>query len=220
LSDSGWEAVHVDELDAIPVAGVVWRPVRRRFGIRAFGVNAYTAEAVGGQIVEEHDESPNGAGGHEEIYVVLRGRATFTIGGEALDAPAGTIVFVRNPKLKRVAIANDDGTVVLAVGGEPGRAYEISPWEFSFAAAPLLDAGRFGEAITLMEDGLRERPGNASLLYNLACGEARAGRAEAATAHLQEAIAAEPRYAERARIDPDFESIRARSDFPGFQGAG
>jgi tetratricopeptide (TPR) repeat protein len=220
LSDSGWEAVHVDELDAIPVAGVVWRPVRRRLGIRAFGVNAYTAEAVGEQIVEEHDESPNGAGGHEEIYVVLRGRATFTIGGEAVDAPAGTIVFVRNPKLERVAIADDDGTVVLAVGGEPGRAYEISPWEFSFAAAPLLEAGRFDEAIALMKEGLRERPGNASLLYNLACGEARAGRAEAATAHLGEAITVEPGYAERARTDPDFESIRARSGFPGFQKGG
>src|SRR5438045_2909077 len=30
MSERGWEAVHVDELDSIPVAGVVWHPVRRR----------------------------------------------------------------------------------------------------------------------------------------------------------------------------------------------
>src|SRR5258708_5060252 len=40
---TGWEAVHLDGLDAIPVAGVVWHPVRRRLGIRAFGINAYSA---------------------------------------------------------------------------------------------------------------------------------------------------------------------------------
>ena len=34
--------LHVDELDRIELDdGFEWRPVRRRFGIRAFGVNAY-----------------------------------------------------------------------------------------------------------------------------------------------------------------------------------
>ena len=79
MSERGWEAVHVDELDSIPVAGVVWHPVRRRLGIEAFGMNAYTAEAVGKQIVEEHDESSLG---HQEVYVVVRGSVTFTVGGE------------------------------------------------------------------------------------------------------------------------------------------
>ena len=27
--------------------GFVWRPIRRHFGIRAFGVNAYTAKRAG-----------------------------------------------------------------------------------------------------------------------------------------------------------------------------
>jgi len=32
---------HIDELDAIELPdGFVWRPVRRRFGIKAFGTNA------------------------------------------------------------------------------------------------------------------------------------------------------------------------------------
>ena len=127
MSD-GWESVNVGDLDAIPFGeGLVCHPVRRRLGIRAFGVNAYTSEETGGQVVEEHDETGSGAGGHEELYVVMRGRARFTIDGEVLDAPAGTLVFISDPKVKRVAISEEEGTLVVAVGGEPGRAYEISP---------------------------------------------------------------------------------------------
>lgn len=206
-----WEAVHVDELDAIPVAGVVWHPVRRRLGIEAFGMNVYTAEAVGRQIVEEHDESSLG---HQEVYVVVRGRVTFTVGGETLDAPAGTIVFIREPALRRVAVAETADALVLAVGNAAGRAYEPSAWETSFAAAPLLDQGRYDEALALFAEGLREHPGNPSLRYNLACAEARAGRKDDAIAHLREAIAAGERFAERARSDPDFDGIRNDPSFP------
>jgi tetratricopeptide (TPR) repeat protein len=212
MSEQGWEKVHVDELDSIPVAGVVWHPLRRRLGIEAFGMNAYTAEAVGKQIVEEHDE---GSLGHQEVYVVVRGRVTFTVGGETIDAPTGTIVFIRDPQLKRVGIAETDDALVLAVGNAPGRAYEPSPWETTFLAAPLLDEGRFDEALELFADGLREHPGNPSLLYNLACAEARAGRAEDAIAHLKEAIAGGDRWADAARTDPDFDLIRDEPGFPG-----
>jgi quercetin dioxygenase-like cupin family protein len=212
MSDApGWEAVHVDELESIAVAGVVWHPVRRRLGIEAFGMNAYTAEAPGKQIVEEHDESSLG---HQEVYVVVRGRVTFTVGGETLDAAAGTIVFIRDPALRRVAVAETEDALVLAVGNAAGRAYEPSPWETAFAAAPLLEAGRFDDALALLADGLREHPGNPSLLYNLACAEARAGRAEEAIAHLREAAGKEPRYAETARSDPDFDAIRGEPGFP------
>ena len=31
------------------------------------------------------------------MYVVVRGRATFTLGDDEVDAPAGTIVFLRGP---------------------------------------------------------------------------------------------------------------------------
>jgi tetratricopeptide (TPR) repeat protein len=210
LSERGWEAVHVDELDSIPVAGVVWHPVRRRLGIEAFGMNAYSAEAPGKQIVEEHDETSLG---HQEVYVVVRGRVTFTVGGETVDAPAGTIVFIRDPQLKRVGVAETEDALVLAVGNAAGRVYEPSPWEATFSAAPLLDEGRYDEALGLFADALREHPGNPSLLYNLACAEARAGRTDDAIAHLREAIAAGDRYAEWARKDADFDAIR---DAPGF----
>jgi hypothetical protein len=212
---SGWEVTNLDSLDAIPIGdGVVWRPVRRQFDIRAFGTNAYTSEGVGKHIVEEHDELGAGAGGHEELYVVVRGRATFTVDGEAIDAPAGTLVFVRDPALKRVAIAEEEGTVVLAVGGEPGRAYEVAPWEFSFGAMPALAEERYEEAIALLEAGLAEHPGNASILYNLACAESLSGRTPEAIAHLSAALPGNPKYEARARVDPDFDSIRGEPGFP------
>jgi tetratricopeptide (TPR) repeat protein len=212
---SGWEAVGVDDLDAIPVAeGVLWRPVRRRLGIRAFGVNAYTSDAVGHHVVEDHDESDGGTGGPEELYVVLRGRATFTLGDDTLDAPAGTLVFVRDPAVRRAAIAEEPGTMVLAVGGKPGRAHEISAWEWNFAAAPAFEAGRWDEAIELLEEGLRERPGDPELLYNLACAESRAGRPLEALTHLGEAACLDPKFAGSARTDPNFDPIRREPGFP------
>jgi len=212
----GWEAVHVGELDAIPLFdGLVWRPLRRRLGVKAFGINAYTSEQPGGLVVEEHDELQGGAGGHEEVYVVLSGRATFTIDGERRDAPAGTLVFVSDPALKRKAVAEEVGTVVLAIGGEPGRAYAVAPWEYYFAAIPAFREERWEEAIALMHEGLAELPGHPALLYNLACAEARAGRGDEALTHLGQSVAGDEKYAEQARNDPDFDAIRELPGFPG-----
>jgi len=212
---TAWEVARLDELDTVPIGeGVLWHPVRRRFGIQSFGVNAYTSERVGEHVVEDHDESGSGAGGHEELYVVLRGLARFTVDGETVHAPAGTFVFVRDPALRRSAIAEEEGTVVLAVGGEPGRPYEVSPWESYFAAIPALRAGRFEEAIGLMQEGLREHPGNPSVLYNLAAAESLAGRTLDAITHLREAVGVKPELRDRAWTDPDFDPIRRDPDFP------
>jgi hypothetical protein len=47
---------------------------------------------------------------------VIAGRATFTLDGEEVDAPTGTIVHLPEPALKRSAVALEPGTTVLAVG--------------------------------------------------------------------------------------------------------
>jgi hypothetical protein len=108
-----------------------WKPLRHDLGIGAFGVNAWVAKATGDPAVERHDEkvAEGGTNGHEELYVVLRGTARFTVGGEELDAPAGTLVFVSDPGLTREAIATADDTVVLAIGAARGVAFEPSDWE-------------------------------------------------------------------------------------------
>lgn len=204
---------HVDELEAIELPdGFVWRPIRRRFGIRAFGVNAYTAREAGGQIVEEHSE---GALGHQEIYLVLRGRALFTIDGTELELGPGQLVFLRDPGLRRGAVALELDTVVIALGGTPGRPHTVSPWEAMFAAVPAVNRGDWDEAIGLHEAALAEQPENAALLYNLACVESLAGRHLDALLHLERAVELDPKWSERARADPDFDAIRAEPAFPG-----
>ncbi|MGZ4390336.1 MAG: cupin domain-containing protein, partial [Gaiellaceae bacterium] len=154
MNDKGYEVAHVDELEALPVndGEFVWRPVRRRFGITAFGTNAYTADA-GQRVVEEHEER----NGHEEMYVVLRGRASFTLDGDEVDAPAGTIVFAQ-PGTRRGAIAQEDGTAVLAVGAKPGVVFEPSPWEGSFAAFSYAQSGDLARARTTMAESLAAHP--------------------------------------------------------------
>ena len=203
---------HIDELDAIELPdGFVWRPIRRRFGIRAFGVNAYTAREVGAPIVEEHTESRLG---HEAIYLVLRGRARFTVDGNDHELSAGQLVFVSDPSLSRGAVALEDGTAVLALGGKPGEPHTVSAWEAMFAAVPAAQQERWDEAIAIHEEALDEQPNHPALLYNLACMEARAGRHFDALLRLQRAVELEPKWGEHARKDSDFAAIRREPGFP------
>jgi tetratricopeptide (TPR) repeat protein len=203
---------HVDDLDRIEMPdGFVWRPVRRHFGIRAFGVNAYTAREAGGQIVEEHSESTLG---HQEIYVVLRGRALFTVDGDEHELGPGRLVAITDPSLRRGAVALDEDTVVLALGGKPGAPHRTSAWEAMFAAHPATQAGDWDKAIRLHEEALVELPDNPVLLYNLACVESLGGRSLDALLHLERAIELDPQTAEWARGDSDFDAIRSEQGFP------
>ncbi len=52
---------------------------------------------------------------------MLTGRATFVLDEETLEAPAGTVVFVRDPTVQREATADQAGTTVLAIGGKPDQ---------------------------------------------------------------------------------------------------
>jgi tetratricopeptide (TPR) repeat protein len=212
FAGAGAGITHFDELEAIELPdGFVWRPIRRRFGIRAFGVNGYTAKSAGGMIVEEHTESSIG---HEEIYIVLRGRARFTVDGNEHELGPGQLVFVRDPSLRRGAVALDDDTAVLALGGKPGEPHKISAWEAMFAAVPASQRDDWDEAIRIHEEALTEQPEHPALLFNLACMEARGGRHLDALRHLTRAIELEPKWAKAARDDTDFDSIRREPGFP------
>lgn len=206
--------LRIEDIEPIAVVDgkLQWRPVRRTLSIEAFGINAYTANA-GELVIEEHDETGAGAGHHEELYVVVSGRASFNVDGESIDAPVGTLVFLDNPKEKRAAQAVEDGTTVLAIGGTRGRPFRVSPWEFAFAGAPAWRAERFDEAEALLRDGLELHPGNPSLLYDLGCLAALQGRTDEAFDHLRRALEAQPKYKRHAAKDPDLESLRGDPRF-------
>src|SRR5450755_2226810 len=107
--------------------------VRRHFDVQAFGVNAATGNA-GDEMIEEHHEAnddENQTNGHQELFVVMTGHAVFTVDGEEIDAPAGTIVFVRDPALLRAARATADHTAILLVGARAGVPFTVSRWDAS-----------------------------------------------------------------------------------------
>jgi quercetin dioxygenase-like cupin family protein len=213
---SGYEVVHIDELESFPVDadGLTWRPIRRRFDIRGFGVNAYTAEREGQRVVEEHRET----NGHEELYVVIAGRATFTLDGKEHDAPTGTLVHCP-PDTLRSAFAAEPGTTVLGIGAKPGEVFQPSGWEWTFAAFTLLKQGHEEQARAEMEAGLAEHPNDWRAYYNFACLEGRAGDKEAALRHLARAAELEPdEVTKLATGDEDFTSLREDGRFLAIAG--
>ena len=209
----GWQSVRLEDIDPIAVVNgtLLWRPVRRTLDIGAFGMNAYVAHNAGDDVVEEHTEQSLG---HEEVYFVLAGRATFTLDEETLDAPAGTFVFVRDPAVKRHARAEEAETAVLAIGGPRESVYEPSPWEDFFVAEKHRTAGDYETYLAELQDAARRRPDHPATLYNLACAEALAGREDDAIAHLSRAFELRPELADFARDDEDFALLRDRPDWP------
>ena len=187
--------------------------VRNELGIGSFGASAvYQAEA-GGRVITEHDERSPGANLHEELYVVVAGGCTFTVDGDEVDAPHGSVVFVRDPAAKRAAVANVDGTVVLAIGGKPGEAFRPSAGEALSEFFRLYAEKDWEAALPVCHEALEEYPGNAMILYNIACLECRLDRPDDALAHLGESLAAWPEYKELAAGDDDLASLRDDARF-------
>jgi tetratricopeptide (TPR) repeat protein len=196
----------LDELAAPAIPGQAqWHTVRRSLGISAFGVNAWTATEDGGRIIGEHDEAEGE--GHEELYVVLGGRATFTLDGDEVDAPAGTLVHVADPAVKRGAVG-EAGTTILVVGAKPGEAFTPSTWERAAEALRYWPTEEWDSAIEVLERHLAETPDHAGTHYNLACAHARAGRPDVALEHARKAIELQESFAEYAAKDDDLVSIR------------
>jgi tetratricopeptide (TPR) repeat protein len=207
---SGYAIARLDDIEELDDGRQPWRPVRHHFGISSFGITAWTGRKEGDRILNEHDETYDGS---EELYIVTRGRAVFELDGERRDAPAGTFVFVE-PKVKRTAFAEEPGTTVVAVGGIPGRAYEVFGWEVWATARPLYEQGRYEEAAELGRELVEAHPEYPLPLYNLACVEALVGRKDDALEHLRRAVAMSERFREYAKGDSDFDAIR---DEPAFR---
>ncbi len=205
MTGKGCEVAHIDELEELPIndGEFVWRPIRRRFGITAFGTNAYTGD-TGERVVEEHHEQ----GGHEELYVVLRGRATFTLGDDEIDARAGTLVHAL-PGTKRGAIATEDGTAVMVVGAKPGVVFEPSLWEEVFAALSYAGSGDVARGRELIEGLVQAHPDAWEGWYNLACFELLYGDREKGIEFAQRAAELNPEAVPGYIAgDKDFDAVR------------
>lgn len=129
MPDGAYRVAHVSEIvtpQKVEPGEAPWRAVRRHFGICSFGISVYEAEAAGDLFTGNHTEVDTR---HEELFFVASGRAAIRVGGETVEAAAGTFVYVRDPEVMRGASALEPGTTLIAVGGEPGKAFEVSSWE-------------------------------------------------------------------------------------------
>jgi len=197
----GYEILTLDEAETGRHRGSTLIPVRHLLGFRPAGVNAWKAD-TGGQLIPPHEED----GGNEELYAVVRGRATFTVGDEEADAPAGTLVFLPT-EVFRTAVAAEDGTIVFVVGGTVGAAFHSSGWDSLALAETYRQAGRLDEGRRAVEQLVAQYPGYWGAAYNAGRWEAVAGNPDAAFEYLRRAkelnpVEAGPFFREDGDLDP------------------
>jgi quercetin dioxygenase-like cupin family protein len=200
-----YAVAHVDEIGEIDDGRAPMRAVRQHFGITSFGVNAFAARQAGARIINAHDESEPDS--QEELYLVLRGRASFEVDGEQFEAPAGTFVFVPRG-VKRTAFGEEPGTTIVVVGGVPGKPYEPGGWELFAPLRPLYEAGDYAEAADRGRELLADDPPYADVFYNVACCESLAGQKDQAIAHLRRAIELSERMRSFLEGDSDLDPLR------------
>ncbi len=191
-----------------------WAPVRATLNAQAFGINAYT-KGAGEQVVGEHDELRSG---HEELYLVVAGRARFTVDDEEQEAGPGTFVLV-DPSSRRAALALEDPTTILVVGGRPGEAFRPRAWETNAQVYGMFGEGRIEEAREILRGVVDTYEDGESIQYNLACCEARLGNVEEAFGHLSRALVGRDDLVELARGDEDLASLHDDPRFDGLVGA-
>ena len=200
MSD-GYEILTLDEAETGRHRGSTLIPVRHLLGFRPAGVNAWKAD-TGGQLIPPHEED----GGNEELYAVVRGRATFTVGDEEADAPAGTLIFLP-AEVFRTAVAAEDGTIVFVVGGTVGAAFHSSGWDSLALAETYRQAGRLDEGRRAVEQLVAQYPGYWGAAYNAGRWEALAGNPDGAFEYLRRAkelnpVEAGPFFREDGDLDP------------------
>jgi mannose-6-phosphate isomerase-like protein (cupin superfamily) len=124
-TEPGWAIADVNEIPAVkPDWPATWKSVRHHFGITAFGINAVTKDA-GAVLIPEHHEAESG---QQEVYFVHRGGALVTLDGETHELAEGSMVAVE-PAVARKIEATASPTTLIAIGGTPGKAYEVGDWE-------------------------------------------------------------------------------------------
>jgi mannose-6-phosphate isomerase-like protein (cupin superfamily) len=201
-----YAVVSIPEMETVELpAGLRWHPIRPLLGVRAAGVSAYSARDAGETVVEPHDEASDGRG-HEELYVVITGRARFTMGGDDVDAGPGTLVLVR-PGTHRAAVATEPDTLVLAVGGP--QTFEPAGSEWLELARPHFESDP-AKARALLDRGIEEIPLSAAVPFGYALLHATNDNIDEALESLRLAIERDPRLRAEAEREPVLEPLVSR----------
>ncbi len=118
-------SIDLEKLPVTPTSFGRWQPLNAPLGVTAFGISAVVCdpdEPLG----IDHDETETG---QQEAYIVVAGRARFTIGEDQVDAVPGEVVSVSDPSVTRGFTALEPGTRIVCVGATPtGAATTYGQW--------------------------------------------------------------------------------------------
>lgn len=177
-------------------------PIQRALDYRVAGINGWTGDPGEGLVPEHSEDSDN-----EELYVVVKGHARFTVDGNDIDAPAGTLLHLQ-PGENRVAVSDEPGTIVVAIGATIGQAYEPQGWTSFVVADHYRREGRLDEGRAAIREMMELHPEAWGAPYNAACYEALAGNSDEAFALLQQAMKLDTKAVRSfAPDDADLESL-------------
>jgi uncharacterized cupin superfamily protein len=116
--------VSLEEVPVYEIPAGRWQRLNEPLGIRAFGISAVEMDP-GEEADIEHDE---GADGHQEVYVVVSGRAAFQLGDEQVEAGPGDVVSVPEPTETRNYWAVEPGTRIVCIGAAVATDYAYGQW--------------------------------------------------------------------------------------------
>ena len=113
--------VTVKTIDEFDVAfGGAMKLVRHGLGVRSFGLQVEDFPPNADQY-PEHDHSHDS---QEEVFIVVEGAVILRAGDEEHELRPGTFARV-GPGEKRKLVTGEEGARVIALGGVPGKAYEV-----------------------------------------------------------------------------------------------
>jgi uncharacterized cupin superfamily protein len=108
----------IDDFEAIYLGS--FRKVRAGLGVTSFGIQVFDLPPN----FDQYPQHDHGEDGQEEVYTALSGSATLLVDGEEHRLEPG--VFARvGPGQNRSILTGSEPVRILAIGGTPGRPYEV-----------------------------------------------------------------------------------------------
>jgi len=189
---TGWQTSSFGEIGSTREAALFppgWLPLRLHFGITSFGVHAWQAAQAGDELLSEHDQVLTG---HEELWIVVQGAARCMLNNQTLTAPAGTLIHISDPGVRRAAVASEPETIILTVEGAPGASYQPPAWEHLPELAQLRRQGRHEEVLSRGSDLLVTTAATWPVLFHMACAAAAMGDRHQSLTYLRRSAELEP----------------------------
>ncbi|MEJ2368845.1 MAG: cupin domain-containing protein [Acidobacteriota bacterium] len=95
----------------------------KTLGVSAWGMNVVKMPPN----YQDYPDHNHAKDGQEEVYVVLEGSAVLKAGEDDWELKPGMFARV-GPEQKRKLVPGAEGATILALGGTPGKAYQLPDW--------------------------------------------------------------------------------------------